>query len=102
MPTYQTVQVLPTFPDFAQFEYELPIQGTTWVFRFTWRERLQSWYLSIYYPEGGALAINRRLSPNTKLTESRLDFPGNLVCVGDDSHRDNLGATLNVIYYELA
>lgn len=96
--TFDTFQILPAFPDFSAFGYELSLGGTTWEFLYTWREGLNSWYVSIYDTDGTALIIGRRLSPNCQLVESRLDFPGQLVCIGDDRARDHLGTKLIVAY----
>lgn len=98
---FQTAQILPAFPDFAAFDYEVALQGSTWKFEYVWREGLNSWYLSIFDTDGNPLIYGRRLSPNCQLVESRLDFPGKLVCIGDDSHRDNLGTDLLVMFYIL-
>ena len=97
---FKTVQILPVFPDFPQFEETVTLGGLKWVLRFTWRDRLRAWFMDIYNDALAPVVEGRRLSPFTDVAFGRLDFPGKLNVIGDDSERLNLGPRLHVVYME--
>lgn len=53
--------------DDAFYDKEVDIQGTTYVFTFSWNERFDSWYIERFAPQGQTpIATGRRVV---------LDFP---------------------------
>lgn len=89
---------IPTAP--AAF-YSTTIERDTYLFRFKWQERNQSWYLDVETQNGTVLAKGSKLVPNMPLLRKNLDEgpEGNLYVVSntdittDIPSRRNIGPT---------
>jgi hypothetical protein len=64
--TFQEIDLSPT-PNQRQV---VALDGTEYVLRFNWRERVQAWYVSIYtYPDEDVIVEGRRLRTYMDATE---------------------------------
>lgn len=94
-----------TFSDQRQHTQRVDLDGTTYRLTFTWRARVQGWYLDIYTRSGEPVAvglrINPRWSPTSAASDERLP-EGLLVVRGYDGYkREDLGDELEVDYITL-
>ena len=55
--------VLPTFPDLPQSLQTLTLELVQYRVRFTWRERLQAWYLDLLELDETPIVLGQRVSP---------------------------------------
>lgn len=95
---FETAQILPAFPDHAQFDMDLTLGARKWTFVFTWRERLGHWYADVYDDNRDAVVRGRMVTPLSNIVGGVLDFPGSLIAFGDESARQNLGRQMQVVY----
>jgi hypothetical protein len=99
---YRTVQILPTFSEFAAFNEVLNLAGRTWTFVFEWRPRLASWFCSVYDDLLAPVFEGRRVVVGSNLSYGVLAFPGNLVVLGrNDNDQTQLGRSCAIVYVEL-
>lgn len=98
--------LLPTFPAVPQVEYTVTLEGRQFRLEFTWRRRLQAWYVSLYALDGTPLALGRRLSAGWDpffgfVIEDGPD--GIFLTRGTDGYaREDLGVNLRLLYFTRA
>jgi len=71
--------------------------------RFQWIEDVESWFLSLYSPDGSPILLTRRLVPNSSPVLTTRAVPGLFFVVGDPSvpkTREALGTSLRLFYSE--
>lgn len=95
-----------TFPTLPASLQTVTLEGAQYQLRLTWRHRCQAWYLDLFTLAGVPLVLGRRLSPGWSPTMGLVieDGPGGYLYVrGRDSYaREDLGATLRLLYYTAA
>lgn len=93
---------LPAYPDIAEHEYYVTLEGVEYLVRLTWRERQASWYMDLLIPPDTPVAVGRRLSPGWgPVLGWRVEHrpEGELLVVGPSPYqRDDLGDTLHLYY----
>jgi len=97
---------LPAFPAIPQHVYTVTLEGAQFRLQFTWRRRLQSWYVSLLALDDTPIAMGRRLSAGWDpffgfVLEAGPD--GFFVVRGTDGYaREDLGASLRLVYFTRA
>ena len=99
---FRSVQVLPTFPEFAAFSQQLTLGARKWTFEFEWRPRLTAWFCSVYDDEFNAVFEGRAVLAGSNMAFGVLDFPGALLVFGDkDNDQGQLGEDYFIYYVDL-
>ena len=98
---------VPVFPDVPQFSEEVTVGTVRLSLTFTYRDRLNGWYLDIHTNTGTAVALGRRLSegwaPVVGYALDGLDVSQVLVVQGPDEYaRADLGTSLMVLVVPVA
>lgn len=99
-------QVVPLTPSLLRYQTRQAVEGVELIYDLEWRERVQSWYLSVLLPDETPLIQGRRVvagwSPLLRFTSAQLPDGLYLVArVGDsdeDPGRDELGTTV-LLYF---
>ena len=102
-----TFAVIPCFPatggtGYDQFTETVTLSGVQYVMTFTWRSRLQAWYVDISDVTGSPLVLGTHVTP---LWSPWVDLQvegmptGTVFVVGPDPYRENdLGSTVFQMY----
>lgn len=105
-----TVQVLPTRTDAARYDFEIELDGQTFVFDFEWNDRDSGWYMTITDVNGDVLLAGRRVVLNWPLINIYRDsrLPAGTIEAVDTSSTDtepgytDLGDRVKLLYTPLA
>lgn len=91
---------LPAFPHLPQHVMRVELAGRRYIYRRTWRPRLNAWYVDIYDGDDNPILLGRRLVAQSTLSgELPLDLPGEIFVRGqDDYRRQDLGQSLREIF----
>jgi len=80
---------IPILYDWPQHTITVALDGVVYEIRFTYRKRTASWYLDLVDPDGVALLLTRRLSPDFTPTGGLITAgpPGALLATGPDPYQ---------------
>lgn len=62
-----TVQTLPTRTDIARYDFDIDLDGVTFIFEFEWNDRDDGWYMTIRDVNSAVLLAGRRVVLNYPL-----------------------------------
>ncbi len=119
---------LPVDSTVPSYDFEVDLEGATYIFAFDWNRRAQSWFMSIASADGTPLVSNRRVSLGADLIGPGVDPllpPGRVLAVdtsaasgdtrytstspypvkltaGIDPGRYDLGDRVRILYFEQA
>lgn len=93
----------PAFPAYPQYSMKIPIATVIYLFTFTWRERMSSWYLDVSLEDGTELLRGKRLSPSWPTLKGLLlqdAMEGVLFVRGPDQiAQEDFGREMLLLYY---
>lgn len=85
---------LPIDSNLLDYEVVIDLDGVDYIFRITWRERLQSWYMSIFDVDRNPLLEGKRIATNSILNRAVKDIiQGTMTAITLDANDDDPGVT---------
>jgi hypothetical protein len=97
-------------PEVTAYEQHVDLEGRTYLLKFDYGQRDDSWYLSLYDQDEDPLVCGKRVAIGIPLLRGEVDSrlpPGILMAVdttetGQEAGLEDLGARVKLVYLELA